>query len=464
MNALRLSPAKVLEPTHLAVVSAAVCGSGATLLLAGVAANTIELVIGGASLLTLGLVALLAAGWIDSIALLIITLPLPALYSSELMRVAPAMLLTPIVLLAWVIARGADQRPMIARHLPWRALAAFFGALCLAAGFAVSRTPALRELVNWVLFIALLGLFAAELETDAQLKRRIVRLLAVLAAVCGGAALLQTVGLLPSNFVRPGTGFYRATLGFGWPNEAGMFLAMLVPFSVYSCTIARSRPERFQACFGLALTILGLAATFSRGSWLAALSGSLFLLFARQQRFVVRVWMFALIAAFAINLVSGGAIVDRIVSTIGDWVIEQRAALTLAGVLMFLANPLVGVGPGGFASSLEDFGPGISWLWDYLPTAQNGYVQMAAETGVIGLGALLVFYGAGLHKLIVRLRAPSALTADEIELQRCLLWALGIVCMAGLVEWTFAHGLAQLLLLIVAMSFAPTHMTVSKPR
>jgi O-antigen ligase len=416
--------------------------------------NNVEVAIGGAAALTIGLIALLAAGWIDAVALLILALPLPAIYSSELVRVAPAMLLTPVVLVAWFIARGADRRPMIARGLPWRSLAALFAALCLAAAFAASRGAALRELANWSLFIGLLALFAAELENASQRVHRLARLLSLLGAACGAAALLQAIGILPSPFARAGTSFSRATLGFGWPNEAGMFLALLVPFSVYTCSIAQTRAERFQAGFGLALTILGLTATFSRGSWLATLTGSLFLLFAAQRRFVLRIWLVAFAAGFVINIVSGGAISDRIVSTIGDWVIEQRAALTLAGLVMFLANPLVGVGPGGFASSLEDYGPGISWLWDYLPTAQNGYVQMAAEAGVIGLIALLVFYGTGVRTLVRRLRARSAMEPADAALQRSLLWALGIVCMLGLVEWTFAHGIAQLLLLIVAMTFA----------
>jgi O-antigen ligase len=428
-------------------------------LLSGAASNTIEHVIGGATLLTIGMIALLAAGWIDSVALLIAVLPLPALYSSELVRVAPAMLLTPVVLLAWFIARGADRRPMIVAQLPWRAVTALFAALCLAGAFATSRGPALRELANWVLFIGLLALFAAELQTDSQRTHRVARKLGLLGAICGAAALLQSVGILPASFTPPGSGFYRATLGFGWPNEAGMFMALLVPFAVYASAIAESRAARLQANFGLGLTILGLAATFSRGSWLATLTGSLFLLFARQKRFVLRIWLTALAAAFVINVLSGGAITERILGTIGDWVVEQRAALTLAGVLMFIANPIVGVGPGGFASSLEDYGPGISWLWDYLPTAQNGYVQMAAEAGVIGLVALLVFYGASLRQPLLRLRSEAGLAPNEAALQRSLLWALAIVCMLGMVEWTFAHGIAQLLLLIVAMSFtkpAPT--------
>ena len=46
-------------------------------------------------------------------------------------------------------------------------------------------------------------------------------------------ALLQAAGMAPSSFPIRGTPFFRATLGFGWPNELGMFLALSLPFAVY---------------------------------------------------------------------------------------------------------------------------------------------------------------------------------------------------------------------------------------
>ena len=57
-----------------------------------------------------------------------------------------------------------------------------------------------------------------------------------------------------------------------------------------------------------------------------------------------------------IDVGSGGLLTDTVIRTLDDWVIEQRAALMLAGVLMFLAHPLLGVGPGGYENELERFG------------------------------------------------------------------------------------------------------------
>ena len=459
MNAARVATLLPPRDVQVAGASCAACGIGATLILlaAAGAASTLQLAM-GVALLAAGMIVVLAAGWIDSLSLLLVSLPLPALYSGVDGRLAPALLVTALVLGAWIATRAVDHRPLLVRGLPWRAAGALFGVLCVASVLAVDHAAAAKELLSWVLLFGLLAFFAGVFESSRTRIHQTARLLALLGAVCGAVALLQGVGVIPSRFSMIGP-FYRATLGFGWPNEGGMFLALLVPFAAYACAIARDRADRVRAYAGMGFVLLGLAATFSRGSWLATLSGSLILLLAARWRSVLRIWLLAAVAVVLINLLSGGAISTRIANTVGDWVIEQRAALTLAGVVMFLDNPWIGVGPGGFGRSLEVYGPGISWLRDYQPTAQNGYVQMAAETGIVGLIALLAFYGASLRVLLRGARQPA--TVDNFRdrtLHSCLLWALAVAMALGMVEWTFGHGYGQLIVLITAMGIAHTRV------
>ena len=66
-----------------------------------------------------------------------------------------------------------------------------------------------------------------------------------------------------------------------------------------------------------------------------------------QARRTLRLWLIGLAGVVVFDLVSGGLIRDTIQRTIGDWVVEQRLSLTLAGVLLFAAHPVLGVGPGG---------------------------------------------------------------------------------------------------------------------
>jgi O-antigen ligase len=457
------SNTRAFADPRLAFAAVLLCGCGAVLGLSG-AANTqlVPAAIGGAAL-AVGLTVILTAGWVDALVVLLCALPLPALYSSASARLGPALVLTMLFIFARIAAAGLERRILPLDNAPFVGIATLTVALMAATLFAEERGGALRELVNWGILFSFLLIVTAELSSEPQRVHRLALVIAALIGVCGVGGVLQTVGILPAQFARPGTSLMRATLGFGWPNEGGMFMAVGLPFTVYAFGVAQSRGQRALALAGVAAAVCGLAATFSRGSWLAVLVAPTILFFTGQRRFVVRVWIAALLAAVLIDVVSGGAIRDRIASTIGDWVLEQRVALTYAGVVMFLDHPFVGVGPGGFATGLEQYGPSVTWLWDYLPTAQNAYVQMAAEAGLVGLFGLLVFLGSGVRALLVkarRQRVDPTTTLDEMMLQRTLLWSFLTACLLGFAEWPFAHGVGQLILVVAAMGYARSRTVV----
>ena len=130
-------------------------------------------------------------------------------------------------------------------------------------------------------------------------------------------------------------------------------------------------------------------------------------------------------------------------------------ALMIVGVLMFLEHPIIGVGPGGFADNLDRFGAQVSQLWDIQPTPHNAYVQMAAETGVIGLVTFVAFLAVTLGALLQEVRRSSRETGQRntLDLRRALLWSLATVCFVGMVVWPFAHGPGQLVMLVAAMAY-----------
>lgn len=457
MSALERLTAPAQLDTATAWAAVLVAGAGTVIALSGAAAGRVELAAAGAVAFGIALVVLLAAGWIDALAVLALSLPLPALYSSERFRLSPAAVITAAVLLAWSLRRGADGRKIEFGLLPRGATIGLLGAVALSTLFAQYLLPAFRELVNFAVVLGLLVVATDQLSGAPRKSESLALALAGIVAACGALAVLQAIGVFPSRFPLAGTPFNRATLGFGWPNELGMFMAVALPFSVYACTAARGLAGRILAMVGLGASVLGLAATFSRGSWLAVPAGALALLLTGQRRLVLRIWSVALISALAIDLASGGALRERIASTIGDWVVEQRVALMLAGLLMFRAYPIVGVGPGGFAENLERFGPQISWLWDYTGSAHNAYVHTAAEMGLVGLGALLFFFGALFVVLLRGARRAGShpdVPARQAGLRHTVLWSFVIACLVSFMEWPFAHGIGQLIMLVAAMGFA----------
>jgi O-antigen ligase len=453
MNAHALVRMRALHDPSGAAAAAAACGVGAVLAYAGAASASRSLAIGGAALLALGIAFVLAGNWVDPWVTLVIALPMPALYESETLRIAPAVVLSGLVVGAWLLRAAIDSDDVpgasgaFGRSVT-RAAIVLLLAVLLAALFAQHRAAAVREIVNWLLLLGLLFIAVHELNASPVRRRTIALAIGVVASLAGAIGLLQAVGIVPARFPMGVTGFQRATAGFGWPNELGMFLALTLPYAVYLRSQLTGSLPRALADAGIGAVALGLLATFSRGSWLAVLLAPIALVVAGDGRRALRIWLVALAVCVAVDLVSGGVLRERLANTVGDWVIEQRAALTLAGVLMYGANPVVGVGPGGFADSLSEYGPRIAWLWDYLPTAQNSYVQFAAEMGTLGLLAFVAFVIVSLRAV---LHATRSAAAEDVALQRTALWALTTAALLAFNEWIFAHGVGQLVFLSAAI-------------
>jgi O-antigen ligase len=172
-----------------------------------------------------------------------------------------------------------------------------------------------------------------------------------------------------------------------------------------------------------------------------------------RRRFLARVWGVALLTLASADLASGGAVRDAVAGVLLDWSVAQRAALMLAGVRLFLENPLVGVGPGGFAEELERVGVLVPELWDLQPTPHNAYIQAAAETGLIGLAAFVVFLAVIFRRLLALARSPAPSPVEE-SLRVALLWSFAIALVEGMFEWPLSHGHGQVVMLVAAAGIA----------
>ena len=434
-------------------LSVVALGSGVLIAIGGAGSGSLSTGMMGAALAAVGLVVLASGSWIDPFQLLALSLPLPALLSGPDLRVAPAALITAVVLLAWFLRRAPDRRHLRLGAIPLGPVLVMGVAVVLSTAFALDRGAALRESVNWFVLITLL--VAAHDQLSAAPYERSLRLagtVSAVLAVTGSLAVLECLGVLPGRFPLPETRLFRATGGFGWPNELGMFLAVGIPISVFSVRAAATSGSRLLAMVGLAAASMGLLATFSRGSWLALIGATPILFLFEDRRRVLHALGVAGITLVLMQLLTGGAVVGRIAATVDDPYVVQRMALTLTGLLMFRDNPIVGVGPGGFASSLEDFGPQVTWLWDYVGSAHNAYVEIAAEMGLVGLAAFLAFVTISLARLVRSARDDSG-EREERALRGAVAWSFAVVCLVSLTGWPLAHGIGQLIMLVLALGF-----------
>ena len=450
----------------IAVLSVAALGCGAVLVLHGALSGQINAAAAGGALGGAGLILLVVGGWVDGLILVALSLPFPALFGDEGLRITAAALVTAAAVLAWALGLGSSRHTVVLGRFPVKATVALVGVFVVATLLGQNLVTSARETLNFVVLLALLVMATDLFRGDRGRMERVLSVLVWVAALCGVLALLETLRILPGEFPRFDTRFNRAALGFGQPNGLGLFLAVMIPLAAHRYGMARTRIGRALHALAIGAVIVGLVGTFSRGSWLAVLAGSGVFLLSRDWRLSGRIWLVAVVCLVVVDLGSGGALRDTVQRTLGDWVLEQRAALVIAGVLMFLEHPIIGVGPGGFADNLDRFGAQVSQLWDIQPTPHNAYVQMAAETGVIGLVAFVTFLAVTLWGLLKEVRRAGRETGrrNTLDLRRALLWSFATVCFVGMVVWPFAHGPGQLVMLVVAMAYVlPRQPAVEAP-
>lgn len=449
-----MNPSLAAHRASLLAGTVGLLGAGTVLALAGAARSDLPLAAAGFGLAGLALLVAVSVGWTDGLTALVLTLPLPALYDTPALRLTVAAPATALVVLGWLLRKTVCRERVLTGELAHLPLALTVLALGFSALIGTSFASGARELLNFGVMVALLVAATDVLGASRERTESLVSLLVLVGGACGVLAVLEAVDFLPGRFPRWGTPYHRAALGFGQPNALGMVLAPLIPLAVYRLEVAATPIARWAAIAWVAAMVLGLSATFSRGSWLAVVAGTLVLLPAGQIRWAVRLWLATIATAVVVDLISGGMLRDTFQRTLADWVLEQRAALILAGVLMFLAQPLAGVGLGGYATELDRFGAQIPQLFDYLPTPHNAFVQVAAEAGIIGLIPFLWFLGYVLVRAIRRARAAGrdeATSPAERALRRSLAWSAGTVFAVGFSDWIFSHGPGQVAVLILAL-------------
>jgi O-antigen ligase len=324
---------------------------------------------------------------------------------------------------AGVIARTPGLFIVLAMLLAW---------MTMSIAWAVDVGGAAHEFWNWWVVAATLLIFA----TSFSRRRTIVILYA---AFVGGALLSVVAGLLPGAAAQasgiPGEAS-RFNGSYGDPNflAAGLVPAIALTAGLWSVTKDRS----IHALLLAAGTVLigGLAATGSRGGLVAAVAAGIVALLVLPGR------RMPVIATVAGALVVGGIWLATTSPSTWDRVRKfdtgtGRIDLWEVAWEMGKAHPVGGVGLAGYVKESPDFirQPGVNLpsgpqftrqVLNQPLVAHNNYVQLFAETGVVGLGLYLGVIFAALRATWVASRSferqrdpPMAAVARAALVAQC---------------------------------------------
>ncbi len=393
-------------------------------------------------------------------------------------RVRPAFALpkfTVAALGALLIVAFAGAEYLTRRSLPrWRNGLERPALLLLAwtaVSAAASPDPAtsvigFRESMNGLATAAVYVIvFSAVAEAFDRVGAR--RALSVLWFASGGAVLLYGAAQLHDRLVagarwdpipwanEPGERVIWSTLGN--PNDLAGFLAILLPVGVVLLALARRPVIRVVSGCMIALLLLEMAVTTSRGAFLAATAATAALAgwfgyeMRRRRRVVV------LLSAAIVMVV--GAIATVVVVTghtdrdLGELAsagegttVSLRAELWRTAWRMAEENPLFGVGPDRFGPAFDAYRT-ERFVRTYGPELlatdpHNVLLRLLANQGFPAVVAFAALTAAALARVLRALRRPAPGSAAtpaprNVDEQRALVAAVGAALGAYLIQAMF---------------------------
>jgi O-antigen ligase len=409
-NAMIFStPLKSLRPTRL------------DLGILGLALLCVAAIVGLPPLLALGLLlgaAILVGTLIDPVVGLCLTVA--SVMLQELVPLPLGLTVTHVVgsmaLGTWLLSGMARREIRIEKKLlvPW---GLFLGALLLSAGLTrYNAVDSLKQVVRWLLAFLTFVVTVATVTTP----RRAIWLIVVVLSV---GVLESLVGI--RQFIQGAGPFaigeqVRAFGTIGKPNTFAGFLGMIWPLGAavaVGCLWQwwHNRQRGGLLLAGLAaggatlVIVAGIGVSFSRGAWLGSVAGALTMLaLVGGRRAVPLLLLLAALGGLALvqpallpgvlrerltSITDNLRIFDAATATVTEenFAVVERMAHWQAGANMFLANPLIGVGPDNFNRAYPQFFVG-RWS-ESQGHAHNYYIHIAAEAGILGLLTYLALIG-----------------------------------------------------------------------
>jgi O-antigen ligase len=274
------------------------------------------------------------------------------------------------------------------------------------------RTPRQLRAVIWTVILAgaLMGLLSLWQELTHSYHQTL-----------GGLAQVDStgfdVGSGLSRDLRP-----RLAGPIGEKNRYAQVLLVLLPLAVSRMRAEPNRKLRLLAATCAGLILCGVVLSFSRGAAVAALitvlaAAALRVISLRQlvATLAVVATLVALVAPDYVTRLQSLGTADAALSQQSsgvDAAIQGRATENIAALGVFRDHPVLGVGPGQFFSRYSaQYGNALDLRFlEQNRRAHNLYLEIAADTGLLGLGAFLAIVLTtlvSLRSLAVRCRARS---------------------------------------------------------
>lgn len=305
-------------------------------------------------------------------------------------------------------------------HLP---IGVFIVLSVVSAIFSTLPSRSLQELKGFSTF--LLVPFAAALlrdEDDVDVTIDLWRISALIVIGRGFAEVLAGRGGLAFRL----TGGLSNHMTF-----SGLLLPFVLIFLSRAAVRGRTAADRLMDGAIAAVGVVALVMTLTRSAWLGFAFGLAALFLASRPRLLILVP----VLAGALVAVGPEAVTRRAISMFdrSDATARDRIVMWEAGVAMVRDHPLTGVGPGRVKELYPEYRrPGF--VEPRPGHLHNNLIMIAAETGLLSLGAYLWFLVAFVRGAAPLARGPWSRVR---AVARGAVAAMAALFVAGLFEYNF---------------------------
>ena len=205
----------------------------------------------------------------------------------------------------------------------------------------------------------------------------------------------------------------RMTAAFRHPNQLGGYLLFLIPllFSLLLLTEKAIRRWRSVLFLLLGMAVWSLFLTFSRGAWIGCVTGICCFLFLVNKKYFFVVMVIGVMAGGVIYGLSANQTKQQARMDAGalEGAIEWRLGLWEDTLKMIADRPLFGHGLNTYMRVFQEYRRKLNGQFEYGPTyAHNCFLQITAETGLLGLLAFLWILGRLFKETIKMIRESAA--------------------------------------------------------
>jgi putative inorganic carbon (HCO3(-)) transporter len=310
---------------------------------------------------------------------------LPAQMFPALAALHPAQIIAVSALLLLVIEKMTLHESFALVWPEGYLLLAFIGAAVLSTFSAFWPLRAYEAAVDLMRILVAYLLIVNTVLTEKRLRAFLF------AMVIGG--IFPAVGTL--------NGYFRGDLVegrahwigiFGNPNELAYILVMVVPLAVVLASRVRNS-LRILLWAAIALYVAAIYLTQSRGS-LIGLVGVMVLLAIRQRGVMLKIVMAVMLVGGLAYTASSWTRSDG--AGTQNYTVQQRIATIKAGVAMFAAHPIVGVGIDCAIVAFPLYAPDDFKARGAL-VIHNTIIQALSETGVLGFVPFILLMACALY-------------------------------------------------------------------